>query len=185
MKRQHIVSSLGLALSILACAASGIAWTRLPGDHDSAQFVMKRDMEPSERHLGEKMNALARRFASLWFAGQNEHWGLASYEIHEIGEIIEEIAEFGLVERGINIAGVLKGVYNTNFGALSEQAKAGSKEGFEKAYHATIEACNSCHRQAGHVYLRITLPREPPVQNRSWIELVPDPASEQPSGTER
>ncbi|MFQ5504429.1 MAG: hypothetical protein ACE5F1_06475 [Planctomycetota bacterium] len=167
MKTPSIVSSLGLALSILACTVSGFAWMRPPDGVDPSGPRVEEEEEP-ESHLGEKMNSIARRFAALWYANQYENWALVEYEIHEIGEILEDIEKMHPIENGVNVAGVLEGVYNSNFGALRKRLEDRDKSGFEADYRQTMEACNKCHAQTKHEFIHIKVPAEPPVHNRSW-----------------
>src|SRR5262249_8005861 len=48
--------------------------------------------EPYEPGLGEFMTATQLRHAKLWFAGKQNNWDLAAYEIDEIKEGLEDAA---------------------------------------------------------------------------------------------
>ena len=44
--------------------------------------------------LGEFMSGIQVHHAKLWFAGTNENWKLADFEIHEIMEAVEDIQKY-------------------------------------------------------------------------------------------
>ena len=44
--------------------------------------------------LGDFMSRIQTQHAKLWFAGQNENWALANFEIHEIEETLEDIEKY-------------------------------------------------------------------------------------------
>ena len=48
--------------------------------------------EPYNPGLGEFMTATQLRHAKLWFAGKDNNWDLAAYEIDEIKEGFEDAA---------------------------------------------------------------------------------------------
>jgi hypothetical protein len=48
--------------------------------------------EPYQPGLGEFMTATQLRHAKLWFAGKQNNWDLAAYEIDEIKEGLEDAA---------------------------------------------------------------------------------------------
>jgi len=44
--------------------------------------------------LGELMNFTQMRHAKLWFAGQEQNWQLAQYEVDELQEGFDEVVRF-------------------------------------------------------------------------------------------
>jgi hypothetical protein len=44
--------------------------------------------------FGEFMSSIQVHHAKLWFAGQNQNWELADFEMHEIAETIDAIKEY-------------------------------------------------------------------------------------------
>jgi hypothetical protein len=48
--------------------------------------------------FGEFMSSIQVHHSKLWFAGQNQNWKLADFEIHEIMEAIENIKNIKLKE---------------------------------------------------------------------------------------
>ncbi len=44
--------------------------------------------------LGDLMSGIQVHHAKLWFAGQNENWKLAEFELHEIDEGVDDIRNY-------------------------------------------------------------------------------------------
>ena len=66
-----------IALSILGCQQSE-SKSALQKELDSLQIVLKNSYKPG---LGEFMSQIQVHHAKLWFAGKNENWELANFEI--------------------------------------------------------------------------------------------------------
>jgi hypothetical protein len=64
--------------------------------------------KPYEPGLGEFMTATQLRHAKLWFAGQQNNWDLAAYEIDEIKEGLEDVARLFPTFEGIPVAEMKK-----------------------------------------------------------------------------
>ena len=58
---------------------------------DSLEKQLDKTYKPG---LGEFMTDIQLHHAKLWFAGQNQNWPLADFEIHEIQESLDDIEEF-------------------------------------------------------------------------------------------
>jgi hypothetical protein len=58
---------------------------------DSLQRELSDTYKPG---LGEFMSSIQVHHAKLWFAGQNNNWKLADFEIHEIMEAVEDIQHY-------------------------------------------------------------------------------------------
>src|ERR1700746_3268474 len=64
--------------------------------------------KPYEPGLGEFMTATQLRHAKLWFAGKNNNWALAAYEIDEIKEGLEDVEKQFPTHDGIPVADMIK-----------------------------------------------------------------------------
>src|SRR6476659_9293819 len=58
---------------------------------DSLQKQIDAAYKPG---LGEFMGSMQVHHAKLWFAGKNENWKLADFEIHEMMEAIDNIQKY-------------------------------------------------------------------------------------------
>ncbi len=162
MTQTRALPTVGVILAAVACALSLVALVDVRADDtDATEHV-------DAAELGESMNTLARRFASLWFAMKFENRPLAEYELHEIEEVIEEITATPRIENGVDISPVLAEVNARSLGAVRSAIAADDFEAARRAYEATILACNSCHVMSRHEFIRIKVPTEPPVPNREF-----------------
>lgn len=58
---------------------------------DSLEIKLADTYKPG---FGDFMSSMQAHHSKLWFAGQNENWKLADFEVHEIMEAIEDIQKF-------------------------------------------------------------------------------------------
>src|SRR6266542_205959 len=58
---------------------------------DSLQKQLTETYRPG---FGEFMSGIQMHHAKLWFAGENQNWSLADFEVHEIQESLDGIKEF-------------------------------------------------------------------------------------------
>lgn len=161
---------LGCALGALAFAKARDTQAEVAHAHGDIQMLCAHagTHEPciAAPELGDRMNTLARRFSAVWYAGRNGNKELAKYELHEMEEIIESVELLRPMENGVDVASVLAAVNETQLAAVEKAVEAGDVPAFEAAYKATMEACNACHVQSAHPFIRITIPEAPPVRNR-------------------
>src|SRR5271156_160286 len=75
--------------------------------------------EPYEPGLGEFMTATQLRHAKLWFAGKENNWDLAAYEIDEIMEGLEDAEKQFPPHDGVPVADMIK----ANIGPTVEQLR--------------------------------------------------------------
>ena len=87
--KQFLFSSFLFAL--FSCNNSSDQITQLQKKTDSLQHELNNTYKPG---LGEFMSSIQVHHAKLWFAGQNNNWKLADFEIHEIMEAVEDIQHY-------------------------------------------------------------------------------------------
>lgn len=112
----------------------------------------------------EMMNSIQRYHLKLWFAGQNENWDLADFELHELEEVFEMIEEY---KAGKDYIPMIPTIYPA-IENLEVAIKAKDKNSFEKNYLHLTNTCNTCHKSTGHPYVVIKIPQENPYSNQSF-----------------
>lgn len=127
--------------------------------------------------LGDYMTTIQLHAGKLWFAAGAANWELAAYEVGELKETIETAERLEEEKNGVKISPLLDAVLKTQVAALEKAVKSGSTPQFQKAYDEMLDACNSCHAEAGYKFIRIVRPTVPPVTNQSW---EPDAEKKQP-----
>src|ERR1700686_4900491 len=80
--------------------------------------------ESYEPGLGEFMTATQLRHAKLWFAGKQNNWDLAAYEIDEIKEGLEDAKRQFPTRDGVPIADMIKSNIDPAIEELKKAAAA-------------------------------------------------------------
>src|SRR3984957_3274892 len=124
--------------------------------------------EPYQPGLGEFMTATQLRHAKLWFAGKNNNWALAAYEIDEIKEGLEDAAKYHANNDGVPVAELIKAIIDPRLEQLEKAIEGKSSTQFAAAFDELTNGCNSCHAKAGKGFIRIQRPTTPPVSNQNF-----------------
>jgi hypothetical protein len=124
--------------------------------------------ERYEPGLGEFMTATQLRHAKLWFAGRQNNWDLAGYEIDEIKEGLADAARLFPAFDGIPVAEMIKTIINPRIEALEDAVRAKSRARFLVAFDELTSGCNSCHSGANKPFIRIQRPTGPPLTNQNF-----------------
>jgi hypothetical protein len=124
--------------------------------------------KPYEPGLGEFMTATQLRHAKLWFAGKNNNWALAAYEIDEIKEGLEDAATLHSTFDGVPVAEMIKTIIGPRIERLEKAIEAKDSSQFVAAFDELTEGCNGCHAAAGKPFIRIQRPSEPPLSNQDF-----------------
>lgn len=112
---------------------------------------------------GPTMDRLSSHFAAVWYAAKAGNTELAGYSLTEMGEAARALEGRRRLGRTLDPHTRLSRPLDSMKRALGR----GDWEGFDRAYHSTIDACNRCHDDNG-VPIEIVVPEEPPVSNRRW-----------------
>ena len=131
-----------------------------------AELAAARELAPG---LGEYMTTIQLHAGKLWFAAKAGNWDLAAYEIHELEETMETVKRLNVEKNGVKISGVMDGVLKTQIAQLENAINRKSQSEFQKTYDETLNACNGCHTESGHKFIRIIRPTAPPVTNQQWV----------------
>jgi hypothetical protein len=145
---------------MIACNQSGNN-QQLQAKIDSLQAKLNDTYKPG---LGEFMMGIQEHHAKLWFAGINKNWKLAEFEVHEIGETLDDVKKYCTDRPEIKSLRIIDPAVNTIKEAISKQNMGKFKAGFTKL----TNDCNSCHKDNQHGFNIITIPTSPPVTNQSF-----------------
>jgi len=118
--------------------------------------------------FGEIMTLTQMRHVKLWFAGQNANWALASYELDELNEGLEDAAKFHPTHKDADlpIPQLIDKIMKAPLDQLAEAVKAQDQDRFTKAFDALTDACNSCHQAAKFGFNVVTRPNGNPYTNQ-------------------
>ncbi len=110
------------------------------------------------------MSNIQTHHAKLWFAGENQNWKLADFEINEIKENLEGIQKYCSERKETKSIGMI----NLAMDSLSNSILKKSKIKFRKNYINLTNSCNSCHQATNHEYNVIVVPKNSPFSNQDF-----------------
>jgi len=151
---------LFLSLIFISCNESPDT-KNLQSQIDSLNQKLANTYSPG---LGEFMSGIQVHHAKLWFAGQNENWKLADFEIHEIMEAVEDIQKFNTDRPEVKSIGMISASLDSVNAAIVKKDPAAFKAGF----NILTNTCNSCHQSTDHGYNVIKAPDSPPYSNQEF-----------------
>src|SRR5262245_27457626 len=120
--------------------------------------------------LGEIMTLTQMRHAKLWFAGQAGNWPLASYELDELHEGLDDAATFHPTHKDspVPIPQVIEKIMTSPLNELDKAVKAHDGAAFSAAFDALTEACNACHRATNFGFNVVTRPAANTYSNQAF-----------------
>lgn len=128
---------------------------------DSLQQQLNRTYKPG---LGEFMLGIQLHHAKLWFAGQNQNWPLADFEIHEIKESLDDINEFCQDRPEVKAIGMI----NAPIDSLVNSIEQKNIQSFKNNFILLTNTCNTCHKSTDHTFNIVTIPTNLPVVNQDF-----------------
>lgn len=117
--------------------------------------------------LGDYMLKMQMRHSKLWFAGINENWELADFQLHEIEEILEDIEKLKIEEDEAKLLPMILAPLDSVDAAVD--AKDLSK--FRSSYENLTATCNSCHVASNHPYNVVKIPDTPMFRNQEFSPI--------------
>lgn len=114
--------------------------------------------------LGEFMTSIQLHHAKLWFAGKNENWDLANFEIEEIQEALEDIRKYNGDRPEIKELPMI----NNPLDSLKAAITAKNQVAFKNGFILLTNSCNNCHQVTKHGFNVIKVPDLLPVTNQSF-----------------
>jgi hypothetical protein len=128
---------------------------------DSLQKELSATYKPG---FGEFMSGVQQHHAKLWFAGQNQNWPLADFEIHEIQEALDDIQKFCTDREETKSIGMI----NLPIDSLMSAIQQKNLIHFNSSYVFLTNTCNNCHKETKHEFNVVTIPSSPPVTNQDF-----------------
>jgi len=117
--------------------------------------------------FGEFMSNIQVHHAKLWFAGQNENWKLADFEIHEIKETLEAIQKYQTERTESQKIGML----NPALDSINNSIQQKSVSLFKSSFTLLTNTCNNCHRATDFEFNVVKIPETQPFSNQDFKVL--------------
>jgi len=133
----------------------------LQGQIDSLNSKVHNAYQPG---FGEFMSNIQLHHAKLWFAGINNNWRLADYEVHEMQEALVSIQKYNKDRPESQIIDVLYPSIDSINAAIAQK----NPQFFKSSYELLTRTCNDCHKSTAHDFNVITIPTTPPISNQDF-----------------
>lgn len=170
--RPALPASLLLIATLAACspASNDAQVTALKAEvaQLKEQVAKAAPAAPAAPELGQQMLELQIRHARLWQAGEARNWMLAQFQLAELRESLDGVAELNGDHAALQperLAEVLPQHMGPALSALQQAVDKQDGAAFDAAYDKLSEACSGCHAASDHGFLVIQRPRTPMLDN--------------------
>lgn len=152
---------LFLIAGLSACNQQTDKTQALQNRIDSLESKLADTYKPG---FGDFMGSIQVHHNKLWFAGQNQNWKLADFEIHEIMEAIDDIQKYQTERKESQMIGMITPALDSMNAAIQQKKSAM----FKRSYILLTNTCNNCHRAANFEFNVVKIPDNPPFSNQDF-----------------
>jgi hypothetical protein len=116
------------------------------------------------------MTLTQMRHTKLWYAGQAGNWPLASYEMDELREGLEDAVIFHPAHKDspLPIPDLIDKIMTFPIKNLGDVVAAKDSQKFVAAFDDLTSACNQCHMAANFGFNVVTRPTANPYTNQNF-----------------
>jgi len=150
-----------LSTLIIACDDQQQTVRQLQSRIDSLQQQIDKSYKPG---FGEFMGSIQVHHEKLWFAGINQNWKLADFEIGEIKESLEDIQTYCTDRPERKSLTMIDRPLDSISYAIQQKDEAL----FKKNFITLTNTCNNCHKATEHEFNVIKIPDTPPFSNQEF-----------------
>jgi hypothetical protein len=119
--------------------------------------------------LGDLMTAFVQaRHTKLGLAGKEQNWPYATYELNELREAFDDVAEMVPKYRNLSVPEMIGATVKPALAAIDETIKAKDSGQFNTAYSQLTTACNACHQSTDHAVIVIQVPTASPFADQDF-----------------
>ena len=148
-------------LLIISCSQQNDKVQKMQAAIDSLQKELAESYKPG---FGEFMSGIQTHHAKLWFAGQNQNWALADFEVHEIQEGLDAIQKFSSDRPESKTIGMINPAIDSVNNAIQQK----DPQSFRSSFVLLTNTCNNCHKATDHGFNVVTVPTNLPVVNQDF-----------------
>lgn len=156
-----LIASLAGRVAAPAAIAEGPAKPDL-----AAEIELIKGKLPDQAHA---MQDVGYHFTNVWFAGQKEHWELATFYLSETKSHLRWAVRIiprrkDKAGKEVDLQAILQATENGPLAQLQKAIEAKDGEQFAAAYKFTLETCYACHKASDKPFLKLQIPTEPEVR---------------------
>ncbi|BAU53021.1 hypothetical protein [Mucilaginibacter gotjawali] len=156
-----LISAFTCALTLLSACGGGDNSAQLRAQADSLNKKLAQTYRPG---LGEFMMGIQIHHAKIWYAGKNQNWALANFEVGEIKETLEDVKQYCNDRPEVKSLPIIYPALDS----LSSAIKAKNLQAFQKGFILLTKSCNDCHQTTHHEFNVIKTPETPPFTNQEF-----------------
>jgi hypothetical protein len=148
-------------LFVLASCNNNADNKKLEARVDSLEKKLSDTYKPG---FGEFMSGIQVHHAKLWFAGTNNNWELADFEIHEIMEALDDLQKYQSERKETRSLIML----NPALDSITNSIQKKDPVQFRSSYLLLTASCNNCHKEVNYPFNNVKIPETPPFSNQSF-----------------
>lgn len=148
-------------ISMLGCKQPATGTQQLQSRIDSLEKKLTAVYKPG---FGEFMSSIQTHHAKLWFAGQNQNWRLADFEIHEIIEAVENIRTYQTERSESKEIGMISAALDSVTNAIQQK----NQRLFTSSYVQLTNTCNKCHQAVDFGFNVVKIPEVQTFSNQDF-----------------
>jgi len=150
-----------LVISLLSCTQTSEKEQQLEKRIEQLEKQISESYKPG---FGEMMSSIQAHHSKLWFAGKNNNWKLASFEVKELNEILEDIKIF----QQDRLETKKMDMINPSLKNVAKAIALKSFDEFKKSFTQLTNNCNQCHKQTDFGYNKVKIPDTSPFSNQEF-----------------
>ena len=150
-----------LAVALFSCQSNSDSEARLQSQIDSLQTKLADSYKPG---LGEFMSSVQAHHAKLWYAGHNQNWKLADYELTELKELFQDITKYNTDRKEASLVGMIQGPINQVSNAIQSQ----NVKQFDDNFTLLTKTCNACHLASRYEFNVVKVPEGQMFDNQEF-----------------
>lgn len=128
---------------------------------DSLEIKLADTYKPG---FGDFMSSIQAHHLKLWFAGKNENWKLADFEVHELMEAVEDIQKYQAGRKESEMIGIIIPPLDS----ISKAIQQRNSVLFESSYTLLTNTCNQCHSEVDFEFNVVKIPDSSPFSNQEF-----------------
>jgi hypothetical protein len=148
-----------IAALVASCMPGRAPKQDLQQQIDSLNFQLANVYRPG---LGEFMSGIQVHHAKLWFAGKEQNWKLAQFELDEIRETLGDIRKYNTDRPEIQSLPMI----DRPLDSIAKAIEQNDPQRFISSYILLTNTCNNCHHSTKHEFNVIKVPDTPPFTNQ-------------------
>lgn len=156
-----IIVFLLSALIFISCSDDSQKLEVLQEQMSELQKKVKDSYKPG---FGEFMSNIQVHHAKLWFAGINQNWELADFEIHEIEESLDDIFKYQSEREESKSLNIIMAPLDSVKNSISKK----DQNLFKKSFDTLTRTCNTCHEAVKFKFNKVKIPDSPPFSNQEF-----------------